>query len=190
MARHGPRLAGAQHPWPGTRLHLFIDLIPTLLTRLAPPVENGGPCRGRCQGYGYHQLTNHKLRAASHMPLFRLPGRGRPARPSYGAHAGREADVLLSLTCKCWNAGEGLKPSPTAREPKAWHGASTFLQATCYEPQAIPSPSTTNYVPRTRRGGHACPPLRRDKPQATCHKPLAAVSSFQPCELLGSRALQ
>jgi len=132
------------------------------------------------------QATNYRPQAA----FRRFPGRGRTRRPRSGAHAGREADVLLSLTCKCWNVGEGLKLSPTGQELKAGHGASTLLQATCYEPQAIPSPSTTNYVPRTRRGGPACPPLRRDKPQAKCHKPLAAISSFQPSELLDSRELQ
>ena len=51
MARHGPRLASAQHPWPGTRLHLFTNLIPTPWTRPAPPAEIRGPCRTNRQGF-------------------------------------------------------------------------------------------------------------------------------------------
>jgi len=81
MARHGTRLAGAQHPWPGTRLHFFIDLIPALRMRLALPVENGGSMQGAHLTHDYHQLTSHRLRATGHMPPFSIP-RTRPAGPA------------------------------------------------------------------------------------------------------------
>ena len=52
-----------------------------------------------------------------------------------------------------------------------------FLLATGHEPLAIPSPRTTYYAPRTRRGGHAGPPLRRDN---THHEPRLQATSYRP----------
>jgi len=42
--------------------------------------------------------TGYELQAICR--FFRFPGRGRLVRPRSGVHAGREADVLLSLTRK------------------------------------------------------------------------------------------
>ena len=113
MARHGPRLAGAQHPWPGTRLHLFIDSIPTLLTRLAPPVENGGPCRGATPrlwlpSIDQPQATNYRPQAA----FRRFPGRGRTRRPRSGAHA--------ALTAKTPSPTSYRHELPAAGRPAAF----------------------------------------------------------------------
>ncbi len=52
--------------------------------------------------------TSHKLQATCR--LSRFPGRGQTRQLRSWAHAGREAGVLLSLTRKCWNAGESLEP--------------------------------------------------------------------------------
>ncbi len=107
------------------------------------------------------------------MPLFSIP------RTRSGAHAGREANVLLSLTRKCWNVGEGLEPYPTGQESKAGHGASTLLRATGHEPLAVPSPSprTTYHALRTRRADTRVRPCdeithitsQSHRPRATGH---------------------
>ena len=89
------------------------------------------------------QATSYRPQATGHRLVFSIP------RPRSGARAGREAYVLLPLTRKCWNVGEGLEPYPTGQESKAGHGASTLLQATGYEPLAIPSHHTTHHVLRT-----------------------------------------
>jgi len=47
QVRDMPRLAGAQHPWPGICLHLFSDLIPIPRTRPDTPAEIRGPCHKR-----------------------------------------------------------------------------------------------------------------------------------------------
>ena len=96
---------------------------------------------------------------------------------------------------KRWNVGEGLKPSPTAREPRTEHGVSTG-----HRPRATGHPittyhvlRTTYYAPRTHRAdtpvrpydGIKRAPSHEPQPQATSYKPQAAVSSFQPSEPVG-----
>jgi len=148
MARHGPRLAGAKRPWPGT-WEPFFSCSPLASPDSLHPGQYRIPRRGLrsksriwptqrvTDGGSYHQRANYRPLTTSHMPLFpRFPGRGRLARPRSGAHAGRETWVLLSPTRGGWNVGEGFKPSPTTREPKVGHGAFTGykLQAPCLPP--------------------------------------------------------
>ena len=120
--------------------------------------------------------TSYKPQATGYMPLFpRFPGRGGILPPRSGAHAGREAVVLLLQACKCWNVGEGLRPSPTGRKPEAGHGASTG-----HRPQAVShEPSRHHHVPRTtyQQGGHTGPPLRRD---STRHESRTATTGHEP----------
>jgi len=108
---------------------------------------------------------------------YRLPGRGRPARPRSGAHARSEAEVLFLQACKCWNVGEGFKRSPTGRKLEAGHGALAGhkLRATGHRVTI-----TTYYAPRASRGGHTGPPLRRDELQATSNKLLTATTNQEP----------
>ena len=89
MARHGPRLAGAQHPWPGTRFHLFTNLIPTPWTRPA--------CRPRS---GVHAARTAKtLSPSSHSPRVACywPSRYRHHAPrtTYYAPRTRRADTRV-----------------------------------------------------------------------------------------------
>ena len=135
--------------------------------------------------------THHESRATTtgHMPLLPIPRTRWLCRPISGAHAGIEADVLLSLTRKHWNVGEGFKPSPTGYEPKTELGVSTG-----HRTRATGHRITTHHELRTTytQGGHTGPPLQRDdpyheqraattgnEPQGTCR-----FSSFQPSEPL------
>ena len=129
QVRDMPRLAGAKHPWPGTRLNLFAGLMAIPRTRPNTPAEVLGPCRKRSRGY-------------------------------------------VSAPCRRWNVG-GFNPSPTAEGRKP---SMAFLLATGHEPLAIPSPRTTNQVPRTNRADTRIRPYEeitlttRYMPQATGHE--------------------
>ena len=124
-----------------------------------------------CGRYVSHKLqaTSHRLNAA----LFQFPGRGRLARPRSGAHAAR--------------ATKTLSPSSRSRHRPVRHE----LRATGH-PATINhdhEPSTTH-----QQGGHAGPPLRREKPraisrepqpqlQATSHRPRATSHGLAQNEL-------
>ena len=113
---------------------------------LTSPRSSGGhmgPPLRRDNTHHEPQATGHKLQATCR---FSPTPRTRSARSRSRAHAGREAVVLLLQACKCWNVGEGLKPSPTGRKPEAGHGTSTGhkLRATSH-----PVTVTTNQVLRT-----------------------------------------
>ena len=65
QVRDMPRLAGAKHPWPGTRLRLSTGLIPTPRTRPPPAAEIRGPYRTKRQDFVVAALpaTSYALRA-------------------------------------------------------------------------------------------------------------------------------
>ncbi len=124
-------------------------------------------------------------------PFLRFPGRGRTCRPRSGAHARREVGTRLPHPRLRKNVGEGLKPSPTGQEPKVGHGAlvGQKLRATGHRLVTITTHQalrTTNHVPRTNSNTRVCPyeEMTHHEPQATSHKLLAAVSSFQRGEPL------
>ena len=113
------------------------------------------------------------------MPLFTdSPDEAGHAGRDPGAHARREADVLLSPTRKHWNEGEGLEPYPTGQESKAGHGASTLLQATGHRPRATGHFITTHHVLRTTypQGGKRVHPYD----EMTQHEPRAATTGHEP----------
>jgi len=137
------------------------------------------------RGMGPGSSPGHRRPCSSCLPLstpdsLPIPRTRRREPLRSGVHVEREAEVLLSLTCKRWNAGEGFKPSPTAREPKAGHGA---FAATSHKPRAIlpsPSPCTTHHVPRTTTNTRVRPRggINESRSITTGHKPRATCRCF------------
>jgi len=146
QVRGMPRLAGAQHPWPGTRLRLFTDSLPIPRTRPGSPAEIRGPYRKRsrnsvaadaptleCRG-GFKTLPylsnaeGWAWRFCGHMP-FSSPTGGGGGEAAGGGLFARGWDV----GCGMWVGHESApcvwllhRPKPTPALPK---GEGALLDA-------------------------------------------------------------
>ena len=141
----------------------------------------------------YNEMTG----ATSHEPQLQATSYKPPAAffdsPDEAGHAGRAPGPMPDEKpwfCCCrrakrWNVVEGLKPALPVKSRKL---SMAFLQATGYEPQAIPPPSlrTTYHAPRTtyQQGGRTGPPRGRDdthcrqRAATTSHKLQATCRCF------------
>jgi len=133
------------------------------------------------------QSANHRLRATGYLTPFSAP-RARPASPAEtrGPCQKRSRGIAVADAQVLKRRGPLLVHS---RKPSMALRRFYRPQATSYRP---PVTFTTYYAPHTtyQQGGHTGPPLRRhdtrheSRAATTGHRPLTAVSSFQPSEPL------